>query len=106
MSWEKTLDTFGAVIEENLTLFFAEAVEEAGDYHTFIAKVYSDLEEFVLRKGKRLASCSTLLAYKGYTGRVDEKILNVCVGIELYRHSILVHDDLVDRDNLRRGGYA
>jgi len=104
MSWEKTLDNFGAVIEENLTLFFAEAVEEAGDYHAFIAKVYSDLEEFVLRKGKRLASCSTLLAYKGYTGRVDEKILKVCVGIELYRHSILVHDDLVDRDNLRRGG--
>ena len=104
MSWEKILDDYGAVIEENLTLFLAEAVEEASDYQSFIAKVYSDLEEFVLRKGKRLASCSTLLTYKGYTGRFDEKILKVCVGIELYRHSILVHDDIVDMDNLRRGG--
>jgi geranylgeranyl pyrophosphate synthase len=104
MSWERTLDSYGSVIEERLKKFLAEAVKEAGDFHPFIAKVYSDLEEFVLRKGKRLASCSTLLTYKGYTGKVNDKILDVCVGIELYRHAILVHDDFVDMDNLRRGG--
>ena len=104
MSWEKTLDHYGAVIEECLKTFLDETVKEAGDYHPFIEKVYSDIEEFVLRKGKRLASCSTLLTYKGYSGKVDEKILNVCVGIELYRHSILVHDDIVDMDDFRRGG--
>jgi geranylgeranyl pyrophosphate synthase len=104
MSWEKTLDRYGAVIEERLKTFLNKAVKDAADYHPFIEKVYSDLEEFVLRKGKRLASCSTLLTYKGYSGKVDEKILNVCVGIELYRHSILVHDDIVDMDSQRRGG--
>lgn len=104
MGWERTLDRYGALIEERVKGYFAEAVKEARDYHPFIAEVYSDLEEFVLRRGKRLASCSTLLAYKGYTGKVDDSILNVCTGIEIYRHSILVHDDLVDMDNLRRGG--
>ncbi len=104
MSWEKTLDKYGSVIEEHLKKILDETAKEAEDYHPFIGKVYSDLEEFVLRKGKRLASCSTLLTYKGYTGAVDEKILKVCVGIELYRHAILVHDDLVDMDDLRRGG--
>jgi geranylgeranyl pyrophosphate synthase len=104
MSWEQTLDHYGAAIEERLKEFLAESVKEAEEYHPFIADVYSDIEEFVMRKGKRLASCSTLLAYKGYSGKVDDKILDVCVGIELYRHAILVHDDLVDMDNLRRGG--
>jgi geranylgeranyl diphosphate synthase type I len=104
MSWEKTLDHYGAVIEERLKTFLDEAVKEAADYHPFIEKVYVDLEEFVLRKGKRLASCSTLLTYKGYSGMVDDRILDVCVGIELYRHAILVHDDLVDMDDQRRGG--
>ncbi len=104
MSWEKTLDKYGTVIEERLRTFLDEAVKEAGDYHPFIEKVYGDIEEFVLRKGKRLASCSTLLTYKGYTGKVDEKILKVCVGVELYRHAILVHDDMVDMDAQRRGG--
>jgi geranylgeranyl pyrophosphate synthase len=104
MSWEKTLDRYGAVIEERLRKFLDEATKEAGDYHPFIGKVYADIEEFVLRKGKRLASCSTLLTYKGYAGEVDERILKVCVGVELYRHAILVHDDLVDLDDSRRGG--
>lgn len=104
MSWERTLDRYSSLIEKRVKSYFTEVVKEAGDYHPFIAEVYADLEEFVLRKGKRLASCSTLLSYKGYKGKVDNMILDVCAGIEIYRHSILIHDDLVDADNLRRGG--
>ena len=92
------------MIEDHLKLFLDEAVKEAEIYHSFIGNIYSDIEEFVLRKGKRLASCSTLLTYIGYTGNLDERILKVCVGIELYRHAILVHDDLIDMDDTRRGG--
>jgi geranylgeranyl pyrophosphate synthase len=103
MTWEKNLDSYSVLIEEKLKDYFVEIKERALDYHPFMAKVYSDLEAFVLRKGKRLASYSTLLTYQGYAGEVDSSILNVCIGIELYRHCILVHDDLVDRDNLRRG---
>jgi geranylgeranyl diphosphate synthase type I len=104
MSWEQTLDRYGAVIEGRLRAFLGKAVEEAAGYHPFIGEVYGDIEEFVLRKGKRLASCSTLLTYKGYSGEVDDRILGVCVGVELYRHAILVHDDIVDMDEQRRGG--
>ncbi len=104
MEWKRALDRYGALIEKRLGKYLAGALKDARIYHPFIEKVYSDIEEFMLRKGKRLASCSTLLTYKGYTGEVDDKILNVCAGIELYRHCILVHDDLVDMDDLRRGG--
>jgi geranylgeranyl pyrophosphate synthase len=104
LSWEATLDHYGGLIEQRLEPFLARCVADAKAYHPFVGDVYSDLSEYMLRKGKRLASCSTLLVYKGYTGKVDEKILNVCVGIALYRHAILVHDDLVDMDATRRGG--
>src|SRR3972149_9711745 len=103
MSWEKTLDSYSVLIEERLRDYFVEVKKKALGYHPFMAEVYSDLEEFVLRRGKRLASYSTLLTYQGYAGKVDSSILNVCVGVELYRHCILVHDDLVDSDDLRRG---
>ena len=104
MYWEKTLNRYGFIIEERIKRYFTEVKKEAKAYHPFIAKVYSGLEEFVLRRGQRLASCSTLLAYEGYLGGVDDSILDVCVGIEIYRHSILIHDDLVDMDTFRRGG--
>jgi len=103
MGWEETLDHYSEIIEDRLKTFLDEAIDESTEYHPFVGKVYRDIAEFVLRKGKRLASCSTLLVYKGYTGKVDEKILKVCVGVELYRHSILIHDDLVDMDEQRRG---
>jgi geranylgeranyl diphosphate synthase type I len=104
MGWEETLDRYGVLIDEKLRNFFTETKNAAKTYHPFVEKVYSNMEEFVLRKGKRLASCSTLLTYKGYTGDIDNKILEVCVGVELYRHSILVHDDFIDKDEFRRGG--
>ncbi len=104
MGWEETLDQYGVLIEEKLKGFLGETINAARVYHPFIGKVYSNIEGFMLRKGKRLASCSTLLTYKGYTGSVDDRILRVCIGMELYRHCILAHDDLIDRDALRRGG--
>ncbi|MDI6820027.1 MAG: polyprenyl synthetase family protein [Candidatus Hodarchaeaceae archaeon] len=98
------MDRYTALIDRKLEGHFRSLKEVASKYHHFMLETYENLEEYVLRRGKRLASCSTLLAYKGYAGDVDEKILNVGVGIELYRHSILVHDDLVDEDEARRGG--
>lgn len=99
--YEKLLEKYSNRVEEKLKEYF-EQVQSQG----FISKVYGYIGEYVLRKGKRLASCSTILTYKGYSGKVDEKILNACVGVELYRHSILIHDDLVDLDEYRRGGKA
>jgi len=100
---DKILDRYGPMIEERLSNFLNNEIREASSYHDFIGRLYRDLHEYTLRKGKRLASCSTLLAYEGFNKEVDDRILKVCVGMELYRHSILVHDDLVDEDTLRRG---
>ncbi len=101
--WENTLDKYSVKIEENLSDFLKTEIDHVSSYHSFIERLYKDLYEFIFRGGKRLASCSSLLIYKGYTNKVDERILSVCSAMELYRHSILVHDDLIDNDNLRRG---
>ncbi|MFQ6135015.1 MAG: polyprenyl synthetase family protein [Nitrososphaerales archaeon] len=104
MSWVETADRYGKMIEEHLKKYFSTLSPEAERYHRFIHRVYDNLAEYILRRGKRLASTYTLITYSGYRGGVDEAILRVCSGIELYRHSILLHDDLVDGEELRRGG--
>ncbi len=101
--WEKTLDEYGQMIERRLSSFLKDEIQHAVAYHHFIGRLYRDLDHYVFRAGKRMASCSTLLVYKGFTHEVDSRILDVCVGVELFRHGILVHDDLVDDDELRRG---
>ena len=99
----ETLDGYTALLDEKISEFFACRPEHA---HPFTAEVYSALEEYCLRKGKRIASCTALLTYQGYVGGLNEIILRACVGLELYRHAILIHDDLVDGDTERRGGRA
>ncbi|MCX8184020.1 MAG: polyprenyl synthetase family protein [Crenarchaeota archaeon] len=104
MDWETVLKEYSMMVEEKVGETLSKTIKEAEDYHPFVKDAYSFLSEFTLRKGKRLASCSTLATYKGYVGTIDEKILNVCAGIEIYRQSILIHDDLIDKEETRRGG--
>jgi len=92
------------MVEDALRPYLENLARDASAYHPFMGEVYESLAEFVLRGGKRLASSSTLLTYRGYRGALDDRILEVAKGVELYRHAILVHDDLVDMDDYRRGG--
>ena len=104
MSWETSVNQYGGIIEERLRLFFKDQITKAQTYHPLMAEVIKKLEQYILRKGKRLASASVLLTYKGYREAIDDQILQVCMAMELYRHCILIHDDIVDADESRRGG--
>jgi len=104
MGFEEVLDKRGNLVENELGRFLAEELERGHRYHPMIGALYDSLDEYCARGGKRLAACSTMMTYEGYSGRLDDRILRVACGVELFRHSILVHDDLVDRDEMRRGG--
>ena len=104
MDYTAVLDRFGCLIEDDLKRQFDQLTKEAEDYHPFMGEVYDAVGEFVLRGGRRLSSCSTLMVYKGYTNEINDSIVRACSGVELYRHSILVHDDIADTELQRRGG--
>ncbi|NWG08738.1 MAG: polyprenyl synthetase family protein [Nitrososphaerales archaeon] len=104
MSYVEVLEKFGSLVETEVEGFLKSDIDKGHAYHPFIGSNYELTKEFVLRRGKRLASYSTLVAYKGYRDEIDRSIVRVACGIELYRHCILAHDDVVDQDEMRRGG--
>ena len=104
MDYTKLLDSYGSIIESDLSELFSRLIKRGESYHPFMADAYEAAEGFVLRGGRRLGACSTLMVYKGYTNKIDEAIVKISSGIELYRHSILVHDDIADDETMRRGG--
>ncbi len=55
-------------------------------------------------KGKRLRGALTLLGYQIAHGLGYRRIIPVSLAVELIHASILIHDDFIDRDALRRGG--
>ncbi len=104
MGFDEVIDRYGKMIDADLAKVLSSATREALKYHGLVGRMYESLTELTMRKGKRLASCSAIVAFEGYSGKVDHQILRVGSAIELYRHAILVHDDLVDADPVRRGG--
>ena len=103
---EAQLRSYSEAISSRLDRYLEREVEICGEYHPLIKEVCHHAREYCMRGGMRLSSIAGLLVYKGYRGEIDDLALDVCVGLELYRHSILVHDDIVDESDERRGGAA
>ncbi|MFX1492762.1 MAG: polyprenyl synthetase family protein, partial [Promethearchaeota archaeon] len=56
--------------------------------------------------GKRIRPLLTIATYNAFNKEKDEKILTPSIGIEFLHNASLVHDDIIDKDNFRRGNPA
>lgn len=96
-----------ARIDSHLRKYLAR---QRADYlgQPVFAPLYDDLTEFVCRQGKRLRPLLFLLAHRVFRGTdnpstPDDGLLDVGVSLELLHGFILVHDDIIDRAETRRG---
>ena len=74
------------------------------------APLYDDLTEFVCRPGKRIRPLLFLLACRVFAGHrqaagplAEDDLLAVGASLEFLHAFILVHDDIIDRAETRRG---
>ncbi len=57
----------------------------------------------LLAAGKRLRPLFTYSAFIGAGGEPDDILYDVCAGLELMHAAALIHDDVMDRGDIRRG---
>lgn len=63
-------------------------------------------KDFVMRPGKRIRPLLFVLAYKGYAGKKaspEKHLFTSAAAIELLHDYMLIHDDVIDNSDLRRG---
>ena len=65
--------------------------------------VHEALTDYVLRGGKRMRGALALLGCEAASAR-PELARNASLGLELLHAYLLIHDDFMDGDELRRGG--
>ncbi|MEA3273471.1 MAG: polyprenyl synthetase family protein [Patescibacteria group bacterium] len=90
-------------INKRLRKFFKEEIREASKIDPTLKEATEMVADFTLRGGKRIRS---ILMYYGYlaTGkRRTEKILDASLSMELIHSALLIHDDIIDNDEMRRG---
>lgn len=57
----------------------------------------------VARKGKKIRGSLITLGYQAAGGKLDKNIIDTSLFIELFHAGVLVHDDIQDRGDFRRG---
>jgi geranylgeranyl pyrophosphate synthase len=66
-------------------------------------QILSYIEEYVFAWGKRIRPYLIYLAYKLYWGKKDEEVISFSWSKELVHTLALIHDDIIDKGELRHG---
>lgn len=65
--------------------------------------LYNNIKEFISREGKRVRPILFVMGYLGYAKRAPEGLYRTAVSLELLHDFLLVHDDIIDKSDTRRG---
>lgn len=90
------------LIQEQLRQFLSEKKREDIPESFKRQKAIESLEEFVLR-GKLIRGTLFLLTAEYFGEQISEKHIKVACAIELVHSALLIQDDIIDNDAIRRG---
>jgi geranylgeranyl diphosphate synthase type I len=79
-------------------------VVEAGHLGADVAAVADALRSLVMRGGKRLRAALLAASFEGCGGGDAAQVTAAGAALELFQAYLLVHDDWMDGDEMRRGG--
>jgi geranylgeranyl diphosphate synthase, type I len=65
--------------------------------------IASLLKDFVLRPGKRVRPVLFVASYLGFAKKARPGLYTSCLSIELLHDFMLIHDDIIDKSDTRRG---
>lgn len=99
-------DVLGEFLRRRLEEATARGAEARRDGPSGAAErdFVSGIADLVERGGKRLRAALCLLGWAGAGGVIDDAILRGSASLELLHACALIHDDVMDRSETRRGG--
>jgi len=103
MDISKELKNFKARIDPHVAAYFDTVIAEVEKEDALVAEALVAAKELALAGGKRLRPAFMYHGYLASGGADEEKILRTSVALELLHLFLLVHDDIIDRDDIRHG---
>jgi geranylgeranyl diphosphate synthase, type I len=99
------IEQLRANIDESLASFL-DNVKKDYKLHLVSPLLFESIREFTLREGKRLRPLLLILTYKAYSPKnkkISKELFNASTCMEFLHNFMLIHDDIIDRSDLRRG---
>lgn len=91
-------------IDRHLAQFLAQAKKDY-PFTKVNPLLFNSIKDFCGRPGKRIRPVLTALSYEGYSAKKTpaKGLYTACCAIELLHDFMLIHDDIIDCADLRRG---
>lgn len=103
MDAKKALGEFKQKINPEMESFFARTIIETEKIDGNMADAIRYVREITMSGGKRARAAFMYYGYLAAGGKEKTKIIQAGVSIELIHSFLLMHDDIIDQDELRHG---
>lgn len=98
-------EDFVQQLDNYMKEFFVLSKSNASRIHPQYEVLWLELERVTMNGGKRIRPKMTLLSYGAHGGQDVSSLLPVAAALEVLHSSLLIHDDIIDRELSRRGGF-
>lgn len=88
---------------KTLASFFQESIAEAEKISSNYSKLWRHMETVVMHGGKRLRPYLAIVGFGQYDEASIQKTVPFAAALELLHAALLMHDDVIDRDDIRHG---
>ncbi|MFW9799527.1 MAG: polyprenyl synthetase family protein [Candidatus Thorarchaeota archaeon] len=103
--FEDILEEEVAEINKALAKFITWKKDAASHMGPIHQQYYDNILEYIMRGGKRLRPVAMVVAHKAVKKDIEVKHLyRAACSLEILHNGSLLHDDLIDHDETRRGG--
>src|SRR4030042_1567895 len=89
-------------IEKNLKSYIGD-LDKLYSLSRISPLLAKNIKEFVLREGKRVRPILFIIGYLAYAKKQAPFLYRSAVSIELLHDFMLIHDDIIDKSDTRRG---
>ncbi len=94
--------TYKTAIEHYLRTFFIKKQKELSSVNVWGSDVCKRYLTFALQ-GKMIRGCLIILGFEMFGKKATEDVVKAAAAMELFQSALLIHDDIMDHDTMRRG---
>jgi geranylgeranyl diphosphate synthase, type I len=103
----KAIEDYRGRVNKALRDFLDKKLAGDSGYSKETRRLLENIREYSLRDGKRVRPIVAIFAYKCFKEcdmKTEDELIKASISLELMQSYLLVHDDIIDKAELRRGG--
>ncbi len=100
------LQNYKKALDQKLAQYFTKKLQEMHEVGPSARDAVKSIRDMLLAGGKRVRASFMYWGYRAANGKDFEKIIEASMSIELTHIFLLIHDDIIDRDDFRHGVQA